>query len=105
VAIASGAAFMAVIVGQTANAFACRSSIKTPWELGWTTNRYLYPAILFALAVSFVAISVGPVAEQLGQAFPSWAGWTAALATWPVMLMADTLDKRRRAGSATVSDS
>jgi magnesium-transporting ATPase (P-type) len=100
-AIASGAAFMAVIVGQTANAFACRSSTKSPWELGWTSNRYLFPAILFALVFSLAAISVGPVATQLDQAFPSWAGWAAAVATWPVLLIADTIDKHRRGRPAT----
>ena len=36
---ASGAAFAAVVIGQMANAFACRSASRPPWRLGWTTNR------------------------------------------------------------------
>ena len=35
---ASGAAFMAVVFGQMANAFACRSSTRWPGALGWTTQ-------------------------------------------------------------------
>jgi magnesium-transporting ATPase (P-type) len=96
VAIASGAAFMAVIVGQTANAFACRSSSRTPWDIGWTTNRYLFPAIAFGVLFSLVVVGVPPIARQLDQAVPSWAGWLAALAAWPVMIATDAIDKRRR---------
>ena len=35
---ASGAAFTAVVLGQFANAFACRSERRPPWALGWTSN-------------------------------------------------------------------
>src|SRR5690606_23293680 len=41
---ASGAAFMGVVLPQTLNAFACRSSSRWPGSLGWTTNRLLIPA-------------------------------------------------------------
>ena len=38
---ASGAAFIAVVLGQAANAFACRSATRWPGDSGWTTNRLL----------------------------------------------------------------
>ena len=38
---ASGAAFAAVVFGQAANAFACRSTTRSPRQLGWTSNRLL----------------------------------------------------------------
>jgi magnesium-transporting ATPase (P-type) len=38
---ASGAAFTAVVAGQMANAFACRSASLWPGKLGWFSNRYL----------------------------------------------------------------
>ena len=43
---------MAVVFGQTANVFACRSSTRWPGSLGWTTNRLLLPAVGVGLVVS-----------------------------------------------------
>ena len=42
---ASGAAFAAVVIGQAANAFACRSATRWPGALGWTSNRLLLGAV------------------------------------------------------------
>jgi magnesium-transporting ATPase (P-type) len=97
---ASGAAFMAVVVAQTANAFACRSSTRWPGDLGWTTNRLLIPAVSAELAFSLLALFVTPVALLLGHASPPAAGWTVALASGPVLLAVDALDKSVRAGRA-----
>lgn len=94
---ASGAAFMTVVIGQTANAFACRSSTRWPGDLGWTTNRLLIPAASAGLAFSLVVLLVTPVAQVLGQANPPAAGWAVALASAPIVLAADALDKRIRA--------
>ncbi len=93
---ASGAAFMTVVIAQTANAFACRSSTRWPGELGWTTNRLLIPAASTELLFSFVVLLVTPVALLLGQAPPPAAGWLVALASAPVLLAVDALDKRTR---------
>ena len=50
-AAASGAAFAAVVLGQVANAFACRSSSRPVWRPRVrTTNRLLSPAIASELA-------------------------------------------------------
>ncbi len=95
-AAASGAAFMAVVLGQSANAFACRSSTRWPGSLGWTTNRFLWPAVVAGLMVSTVLLVVPPLADALGQRPPPPAGWAAALAVPVVLLAADAADKRRR---------
>ena len=54
---ASGAAFMAVVLGQAANAFACRSARRPPWQLGWWTNRLLVLAV--AVELLFLAGFLG----------------------------------------------
>jgi magnesium-transporting ATPase (P-type) len=96
-AAASGAAFMTVVVAQTANAFACRSSTRWPGALGWTTNRLLIPAASIELAFSIVVLFVTPVADELGHAAPPPAGWAIAVLSAGAVLVIDALDKRRRA--------
>jgi hypothetical protein len=95
---ASGAAFMTVVIAQTANAFACRSSTRWPGDLGWTTNRLLIPAASAEVAFSLVVLLVTPIALWLGQASPPAVGWAVALASAPVLLAVDALDKKIRAG-------
>ena len=75
---ASGAAFTAVVLGQGANAFACRSSTRTPNQLGWTTNRLLIPAKSIELVFTSIVLFVEPIARQLGHANPPLAGWAVA---------------------------
>jgi magnesium-transporting ATPase (P-type) len=95
---ASGAAFMTVVIAQTANAFACRSSSRWPGDLGWTTNRLLIPAASTELVFSFVVLLVTPIALVLGHASPPPAGWAVAVSSAGVVLAVDALDKRLRAG-------
>ena len=95
-AAASGAAFMAVVVGQTANAFACRSATRWPGSLGWLTNRLLPVAVGVGLGFSLFALFVPALARELGQMSPPPAGWLVAIATAPVLLGLDALDKWRR---------
>jgi magnesium-transporting ATPase (P-type) len=102
-AAASGAAFLAVVAGQAANAFACRSSTSPARALGWTTNRLLIPAISIGVAVSLLAVLIPPVAEQLEHQLPTLGGWLVVLATPAVVLGVDTLAKvgsRRKRRSA-----
>jgi magnesium-transporting ATPase (P-type) len=94
---ASGAAFMTVVLAQSANAFACRSSTRWPGALGWTTNRLLIPAVSTELAFSLVVVLVPPIALALGHASPPAAGWAVALAAPALVLAVDALDKRARA--------
>jgi magnesium-transporting ATPase (P-type) len=96
-AAASGAAFMTVVLAQTANAFACRSFTRWPGALGWTTNRLLLPAVAIELAFSLVVLFVAPVANELGHASPPAVGWVNAALAMGAVLGADLLDKRLRA--------
>ena len=101
---ASGAAFTAVVLGQVANAFACRSTIRPVWKIGWTTNKLLLGAIVAELAMLVAFLYVVPLADLLGQAPPSWAGFGVALLAMPAILAADTIQKavlRRRRGWAS----
>ena len=93
---ASGAAFLTVVVSQTANAFACRSTSRWPGALGWTSNRLLVPAVLAGLGFSLLVLLVPPVARLLDHANPPAAGWAVALGSGVVLLAVDALDKAVR---------
>ncbi len=93
---ASGAAFTAVVVGQMANAFACRSSTFTPRRLGFGTNRALLGAVVVELAALCAFLFVRPLADALDHAPPH--GWplVVALTAAPAVLAADAVEKRIR---------
>lgn len=93
---ASGAAFMTVVLAQTANAFACRSSSRWPGALGWTTNRLLLPAVTIELLFALTVLFVAPIALELGHAGPPAIGWIVAVGSAGAVLAVDALDKRRR---------
>jgi calcium-translocating P-type ATPase len=95
-AAASGATFVTIVLAQTANAWACRSSTRRPDQLGWTTNRLLLVTASIELAFTMAVVFVGPVADLLGHASPPLWGWVVAVASMPVMLAVDALDKRHR---------
>jgi magnesium-transporting ATPase (P-type) len=90
---ASGAAFSAVVIGQMANAFACRSASRRPGALGWTTNRFLVYAVVAELALLVVFLYVGPLAGILGHAPPIGAGAAVAVLAFPAVLVTDILHK------------
>ncbi|MGB8859671.1 MAG: HAD-IC family P-type ATPase, partial [Ilumatobacteraceae bacterium] len=94
---ASGAAFAAVVIGQAANAFACRSATRSPSRLGWFSNRLL----LWAVATELLALAgfllVPPVAHLLDHAVPPLAGFAVAVLAAPVVLVADRVHKQVRA--------
>jgi magnesium-transporting ATPase (P-type) len=94
---ASGAAFAAVVIGQVANSFACRSATRSPWALGWTTNRLLLWAVGAEMVLLAGFLLVPPVARLLGHAFPPLAGLTVALMAAPMVLVVDASHKRLRA--------
>lgn len=93
---ASGAAFTAVVLGQLANAFACRSATIPPWKLGWTTNRILIWAVPAELAVLAVCLYVPYLAGLLGQAPPEPMGFLLAALAVPAVLAADWIHKSVR---------
>jgi magnesium-transporting ATPase (P-type) len=95
---ASGAAFSAVVIGQMANAFACRSATRWPGAIGWTTNRPLLYAVIAELMLLLLFLFVGPLSSILGQNPPAGAGAAAAMFAFPAVLLVDAIHKylRRR---------
>jgi magnesium-transporting ATPase (P-type) len=103
--LASGAAFSAVVIGQMANAFACRSTTRWPGSLGWFTNRLLLWA-LAAEALLFAAfLGIPFLADQLRQSVPSVEGWAVAVMTAPAVLAVDALYKWQVRSRRTISSS
>ena len=94
--MASGAAFATVVLGQTANAFACRSSTRWPGALGWTTNRLLIPAVIADLVIAGLMLGVPLLAQALTQAPPGLAGWCIAIGTMGLVLALDAAYKAMR---------
>jgi magnesium-transporting ATPase (P-type) len=95
-AAASGATFMTVVLAQSANAFACRSSTRPLRRLAWRSNRLLPWAVAAELAFSLAALLIGPAAAVLDHANPPLAGWAVAVAAAGAVLVVDELDKRHR---------
>ena len=93
---ASGAAFTAVVLGQMANAFACRSERVPPWALGWWTNPLLVKAVAAELVMLAAFLFVGPLARTLGQGPPAVGPLGVAALAAPFVLAADMRHKRSR---------
>jgi magnesium-transporting ATPase (P-type) len=97
---ASGAAFAAVVAGQMANAFACRSATLWPGRLGWLSNRFLVIAVFCEAAMLAGFLYLPPVAALLGHAPPNAHGALVAALGVPAVLVVDAMTKRgRRAAS------
>ncbi|GAA0262334.1 cation-transporting P-type ATPase [Saccharothrix mutabilis subsp. mutabilis] len=98
-ATASGTAFTAIVIGQLANAFACRSATKPVRTL--RGNRLLLGAVAFEVAVLAVFLFVPPLPGLLGGSPPSAWGWLFAAAAAPAVLLVDALYKKvtSRAGA------
>lgn len=96
---ASGAAFTAVVLGQLANAFACRSATVPPWKQGWLTNRLLLWAILAELGV--LAVCLYAIPSVLGHLAPTPAGFAVAVLAIPAVLVADWAHKKLRRNGRT----
>ena len=100
---ASGAAFATVVLGQMANAFACRSAHRWPGALGWFSNRLLWPALGIDAVLTGAMLGIPTLAIVLGQQVPTAVGWMVAVAAIPAVLGVDALDKalrRHRRGTA-----
>lgn len=90
---ASGAAFAAVVLGQMANAFACRSTRYSPARLGWMTNRLLTFAVILEVLLLFLFFAVPQLASILHHQWPSMAGALSALTAIPAVFLVDFLYK------------
>lgn len=93
---ASGAAFTAVVVGQMANAYACRSSTRHAFAVGWNGNRLLRIAVVAELLALLGFLFVPPVARALDHSVPRLLPLLVALAAVPVVLAADAAEKHHR---------
>jgi magnesium-transporting ATPase (P-type) len=101
---ASGAAFTAIIGGQMANAFACRSENLPPWRLGWFSNRYLPLAVACEGAMLVGFLYVQPLAGILGHAPPNQTSCLVALAAIPAVLTTDAIQKQYKHWVRTLRD-
>jgi magnesium-transporting ATPase (P-type) len=90
---ASGAAFTAIVLGQAANAFACRSTVRPAWRIPLRSNPLLVGGVLAELAMLVVFLYVPPIADLLDQAGPTVAGFAVAVLAIPAVLMADAAQK------------
>ena len=93
---ASGAAFAAVVLGQAANAFACRSETSWAGSRKLPSNRLLVQAVGLELGALAGFLWIGPVARLLHQAPPPLAGWIAAAAAVPAVIGVDAIHKAMR---------
>ena len=93
---ASGAAFSAIVLGQIATAFACRSITRSAFAMRWTANRFLLAAVAIELVLLAAFLAIPALADLLDQAPPTAAGWAVALLTPVAVLSVDALDKRMR---------
>jgi hypothetical protein len=99
---ASGAAFTAVVLGQMANTFACRSTRLAAWRLSVRGDRLLLGAVAAGLVMLVAFLGIPPLAELLGQAPPTAAGFAVAALAVPTVLLADATHKAVRARRQTV---
>ncbi len=92
---ASGATFLAVVVGQIANAFACRSTRRPVWRLSRPSTMLLI-AIAAALTIAMVLVYLPIAATILRQGPPPALALVIVLLAAPAVLLADTIHKRVR---------
>ena len=92
-AAASGTAFTAIVFGQLANAFACRSETRPIGVWSLRGNRLLLGAIACEVVLLGVFLGVPPVADVLGQSVPTALGWVLAALAAPAVVLADTVQK------------
>jgi magnesium-transporting ATPase (P-type) len=92
-AAASGAAFATVVLAQTVNAFACRSTTLPVWRIPLLTNRLLIGAATIELVIAGLFLLVPSVARILGHESPPAIGWVIALLSMPLLLAVDATHK------------
>ena len=92
-AAASGTAFAAVVLGQLANAFACRSATRWAGAVPLTTNRFLLWAVAAELLMLGLFVGLPSLADLLGGTWPSPLGWLLAALAIPVVWGVDAVHK------------
>jgi len=91
---ASGAAFATVVLAQTANAFACRSTTRPVWKMHFLGNRLLIVGAGTGLLIAAAFLFIPSIADLLGHANPSGPGWLVALSAIPLLVLVDGIHKR-----------
>ncbi|TXG92284.1 HAD family hydrolase [Rhodococcus rhodnii] len=99
-ATASGSAFAVIVLGQMANAFACRSEEDPVWRTALTGNRPLLAAIAVECVFLTVILGVPWLADLFGGRWPSWEGWLFAVFAVPAVILVDAAYKARRRARA-----
>jgi calcium-translocating P-type ATPase len=94
-ASASGAAFSAIVAGQIANAFTCRS------DAPGRPSKMLFAAVGFALFALALLLGIPRLAQVVGHAVPTPAGAMIAVLAAPAVLLADRLYRWSRGRGAT----
>jgi calcium-translocating P-type ATPase len=92
-AMASGATFATVVLAQSANAFACRTSREPAWRVPLRANPHLLVASSIELVFAMAMLIVAPIAAFLGHSSPPTIGWLIALLSMPLVLIADAVTK------------
>ncbi len=92
---ASGATFLAIVVGQLANAFACRSPILPAWRVH-RPGKMLLTALGISTTLALALVYVPTLAAILRHAPPPLLALPIVLLAAPVMLLADAIYKRGR---------
>jgi calcium-translocating P-type ATPase len=94
---ASGAAFGAVVLGQLANAFACRSESSWVGAKRVAGNPLLVVAVLIELALLLLFLATPALADLLGGGWPNPLGWAVASTAAVAVVLADAGHKAWRA--------
>jgi magnesium-transporting ATPase (P-type) len=96
-AVASGTAFVAIVAGQSATAFACRSSSRSVLAVPLGTNPYLLVALPITWLLVASMLYVPWLAHPLGHTPPTGYGLLLAASAVPAVLLADSALKHWRA--------
>jgi magnesium-transporting ATPase (P-type) len=96
-----------IVACQIGNAFACRSTHRSSWQLGFATNRLLLLGIGAEIALLVLIIYVPPLASIFGLAPLDLRHWALLLAFGPLLLALEEVRKavRARAGSSLATRS
>jgi magnesium-transporting ATPase (P-type) len=89
-AIASGTAFVTIVAGQSAVAFACRSGSRSFLRVPLRTNPFVPSALLITWILVAGLLYVPWLARQLGHAPPTARGWLLAALVFPLVLGVDS---------------
>jgi calcium-translocating P-type ATPase len=100
-ASASGSAFLAIVLGQFANAVASRSLTRPVWAMGLRGNRLLAWSLAVEAVVCVALVGIPQLADVLGGSWPPPLGLAGAALTALGVVLADAASKavaRRRTG-------